>query len=219
VFVKVFEDKNRETQVSTLDLWGPVLLCRASVHDIQREIPDSCRLLRLMIDNYNSLFGLSAGVSLLAAKSKSASAISPQAWLRRINDNTVSTMKTYLEKVQSVEKDFEGWCTEAKESLPEFRASLGLVKDKLQAIIENLLQSPNVVFQIIDTYHLERFFSFVLDFHSSMIKNVRANVFNRHFTNRRLRGGIERLSLSMQYEMFVFFSAIDGTHRILPPSP
>jgi hypothetical protein len=118
-------------------------------------------------------------------------------------------MKSYLEKIQSVEKDFDGWCKEANEALPEFRASIGLVKEKLIAIIETVSQSPDSILQIIDTYHLERFYSYVLDFHSSMIKNVTAGAFNRHFTNRRLRGGLERLSLSMQYEMFVFFSALD----------
>lgn len=60
VFVKIFKDNCVDTQKATVELWGPVLLCRANVHDTAREVPAACSLLRFMIENYEAMFPQSA---------------------------------------------------------------------------------------------------------------------------------------------------------------
>jgi len=119
-------------------------------------------------------------------------------------------MKKYCQQVTNLAKDFDKWCNETQLRAPEFQASLGLSSEKLSALIETMEKNPNLVQQIIDTYHLERFYSYLLDFQASCQKDIRANKFVRHFISRRLRGGVERLSLAMQYEMLLFFNTFDS---------
>lgn len=119
-------------------------------------------------------------------------------------------MKAYQRKVKSVLSDFEQWCEEHNLKVPEFKASISLVNAKLEAIISTVEDNPGILTQVIDTFHLERFYSYVLDFHTTCMKDLKAGKFVRHFMSRRLRGGMERLSLSMQYELVLFFNTIDS---------
>lgn len=56
VFAKVWNEQNRETQRSTLEIWAPILVLRENAHDMSIDLPWACHLLRIMIENNEKIF-------------------------------------------------------------------------------------------------------------------------------------------------------------------
>jgi len=122
-------------------------------------------------------------------------------------------MKDYMATTKKLSTEFKATCHEKGLQLLEFQASIGLAAAILEALIDAI--STHQRLEVIDTYHLERFYSYLIDFSANCAKDIRDNNFVRHFASRRFRGGVERLSLAMQYELLLFFSGFDTSFQAL----
>jgi serine/threonine protein kinase len=246
VFDKIFKDKNRETQRATVDLWGPVLLCRANIHDVAREIPHACSLLKLMIENFLAIFpgagsssepttprgGITGGMitagqlsgaagALFGATSKSSKSIiytfpTLGDALNALNHEKVELMKTYLEKLNAVMTDTMKLCIAPLENLVpairEMKAPLYLLQKKMEVIVLSVSNPArqSSILHVLDTYHLERFYSYLLDFHSTLLKGFPESVNPEQFSvTHRTKGVIKKLIISMHYELAIFFAMLD----------
>jgi hypothetical protein len=86
--------------------------------------------------------------------------------------------------------------------IKEFETNLGLLRAKAQHVIDFI--DVKEICQVIDTHHLERFYTSIIDFHDMLLRGKSRDNLDRHFRSHRLRGSLERLSLSMQYEFGLF---------------
>lgn len=249
VFDKVFKDKNRDTQRSTIDFWGPVLLCRANIHDVAREIPHACNLIKLMIEQWSAIFpgagssgdgsstprgGIAGGMITAGQLSGAAGALFGAATkgvkggaiiytfptlgeaLKQINADKIDLIKTYLDKLNTVMADTMKLCIIPLEArvpaIREMKAPLSLLQKKMEVVVLSVSspQRQNSILHVLDTYHLERFYSYLLDFHSTLLKGFPEGVDPEQFSvTHRTKGVIKKLLISMHYELAIFFAMLD----------
>lgn len=202
VFCKVWKEGNIESQSLTAEIWGPILLLRNNVHDVQREAHMAMNLIKYFINNFDYLFSKESGTT------KSSNFINIA---RKINDKKLKMMDKYISKLNIISEDFTSFYqSENLNNLVDFKTSLLLLDAKLKFLKDYLINNlSNNLTTILDTYHLERFFGYLLDFHTNIILSHQRNHFQRHFSSSKLKSPYERLSYAMQYELNLFFSVVN----------
>lgn len=199
VFSKVWKEGDIDLKLLTAEIWGPILLLRDNVHDVQREAHMSMNLIKHFINNFDYLF------------SKGTTKSNFIHIAQRINNKKLQMMDKYIRKLNIVSEDFSTFYqSENIYNLVDFKTSLLLLETKVKFLKDYLVNniSDNLK-TIIDTYHLERFFGYLLDFHTSIVLSYQRKNFGRHFSSSKLKAPFERLSYGMQYELNLFFSVVN----------
>lgn len=200
VFLKVWKDSYEESQRLTSEIWGIALLLRKSVHEIDKEVEYACKLIRIFVQDYKVLFDKTSPV-----KTEGIISIT-----RRINKSKLDQIEKCYAKLKAVGKDLVGFLdNESEVPSSSLKVGFSLLEKKLEAILDICRAKINDIPCIIDTHHLDRFFSYLLDFHTGIIKVCQEKRFARSMSSFKLRGVYEKIYLSMHYELNLFFGSLD----------
>jgi hypothetical protein len=155
------------------------------------------------------MLGKSQGGFALKSVSQANLKLLPR-WLNYINQQKLEQVQLAIEKIQRV-FEFGNNCKDFSwNDNREFESSLRLIELKLGVVKEIIeKQAPA---QVIDTYHLERFYSYASSFHDALVQAESKGRLARYFESSRLSASMEKLTLSMQYELNLFFDAIDDLY-------
>lgn len=128
-------------------------------------------------------------------------------WVNFINQQKLERLQFASTKVSHIVEFINNSQVLTLNDIREFDISLKLIEFKLSMIKEVLeKQGPP---QVIDTYHLERFFSYASNFHDALVQAHSKGRLLRYFESPRLSASLEKLTLSMHYELNLFFDYID----------
>lgn len=199
VLHKVWNDGYRETRKFTLEVWGVALLLRKSVHDLDREVGTAYRLMLTLIDAFPHLFPANP-----TPRPEYVSLI-----VKKINTGKIDQMRKCLSKLKLVNTDICAIIERENLQSHGWKVGLNFLINKLSAMVLAVESRFENLSSIIDSHHLDRFFSYLLDFHTSVIKTCGEKRFVRSMTSFKLRSVYERMYLSMHYELNLFFTTLD----------
>jgi hypothetical protein len=83
------------------------------------------------------------------------------------------------------------------------------MKHKLTSIVEAVNNESVPLHYVVETHHADKFYNYLSDFHDALIQGKATNSLVRSFKSTRLRASFERLALSCQYELVLFFQLVD----------
>lgn len=152
-----------------------------------------------------------------------------RSWLSASNAAKVIRLDAYHSKMEALLDDVREWAGKPKltlsgnASLPmtsprssdskagEFLPCLEFCTSLLACMVKSLdAANPETLPKLIDTYHMDRCHTFVVDLHSIVKHEIDQNKLERFFTTNKLHGTLQRLYLSMEQELFLAFSTIDA---------
>jgi hypothetical protein len=208
------ETTREENKTDWVAVFGPPFLIRKGVHEYKREVAMSATLLQLIVDNASNLFSSvlgksQGGYALKSVSQANLNKLLPR-WLNYINQQKLEQVQLAIDKIQRI-FEFGNNCKDfAWTDNREFESSLRLIEFKLGVVKEIIeKQAPA---QVIDTYHLERFYSYASSFHDALVQAESKGRLARYFESSRLSASMEKLTLSMQYELNLFFDAVDDLY-------
>lgn len=152
-----------------------------------------------------------------------------RSWLSAVNAARVFRLDAYHSKMEALLDDVREWAGKPKLTMSgnamaltptsprssdskagEFLPCLEFCTSLLACMVKSLdAANPETLPKLIDTYHMDRCHTFVVDLHSIVKHEIDRNKLERFFTTNKLHGTLQRLYLSMEQELYLAFSTID----------
>jgi hypothetical protein len=189
-------DENKELFLKGL---GPVILMRKGVQESKKEDDgDSVALMRYMSDNFEDLFLNNPELSKKA----------PPVWLIKINENKLQLLDASIAKLARVVDYLKKYNdTLYMKMSTEFKANVALCDLKLSIAKEYL--NPSKLTKLVYSYHLERFNYYLASLYDTLYQAGINKRLDRLIESPHLYGTVQKLLLSMQYELDIFMFYFD----------